>query len=322
MAVIKILLSYLHRAPLIEAAIYSMNYSLGFMLVHVLHFTIATKQPAMTAARIAAALHEGEQRGKGHRQADVESMAALVNKVFRTQVVAVLGNLATVIPISFLLALGYWYLFGHHLVNPDKARHLIHDSHPWESLALLHAAIAGVWLFVSGLVSGYYDNKALYTRMAQRVQQLHGLRRLLGKERLARFGAYVEDNLGGLMGNAVFGILMGTTATAGFLLGLPLDIRHVTFSSANLAIGFVGLDYQVDTQTLGIALLGIALIGMVNLLVSFGLALWVALRARKIRFYHGFKLLRALGSRLRAAPVDFFIGPKADPYSEPPRGYE
>jgi site-specific recombinase len=322
MAVIKILLSYLHRAPLIEAAIYSMNYSIGFMLVHVLHFTIATKQPAMTAARIAAALHEGEQKGKGHRQADADSMAALVNKVFRTQVVAVLGNLATVIPISFLLALGYWYLFGHHLVNPEKARHLIHDSHPWESLALLHAAIAGIWLFVSGLVSGYYDNKALYTRMAQRVQQLHGLRRLLGKERLARFGAYVEDNLGGLMGNAVFGILMGTTATAGFLLGLPLDIRHVTFSSANLAIGFVGLDYQVDMQTLGIALLGIALIGMVNLLVSFGLALWVALRARKIRFYHGFKLLRALGSRLRAAPVDFFIGPKADPYSEPPRGYE
>jgi site-specific recombinase len=326
MAVIKILMSYLHRAPLIEAALYSMNYSLGFMLVHVLHFTIATKQPAMTAARIAAAIHESDQksRGKmrGYRQADADSMAALVNKVFRSQVVAVLGNLATVIPISFLLALGYWYLFGHHLVNPEKARHLIHDSHPWESLALLHAAIAGVWLFVSGLVSGYYDNKALYTRMAQRVQQLHRLRRLLGKERLERFGRYVEDNLGGLMGNAVFGILMGVTAMVGFLLGLPLDVRHVTFSSANLAIGFVGLDYQLDAQTLGIALLGIALIGMVNLLVSFGLALWVALRARKIRFYHGFKLLRALGSRLRAAPLDFFIGPKADPMSEQPRGVE
>jgi site-specific recombinase len=287
-----------------------MNYSLGFMLVHVLHFTIATKQPAMTAARIAAALHESDQKGGRYRQADADSMAALINKVFRSQVVAVLGNLATVIPFSFLIALGYWYLTGHHLVSPDKARHLIHDSHPWESLALLHAAIAGVWLFVSGLVSGYYDNKALYTRMGQRVQQLHGLRRLLGKERLERFGAYVEDNLGGLMGNAVFGILMGVTATVGYLLGLPLDIRHVTFSSANFAIAFVGLDYQVSWDTIGITALGIALIGMVNLLVSFGLALWVALRARKIRFYHGFRLLRALGRRLRAAPLDFFIGPK------------
>jgi site-specific recombinase len=281
----------------------------------------------MTAARIAAALHEADQKSslsrRGNaRQADADSMAALVNKVFRTQVVAVLGNLATVIPISFLLALGYWYLTGHHLVTPEKARYLIHDSHPWESLALLHAAIAGVWLFVSGLVSGYYDNKALYTRMAQRVEQLHGLRRVLGPARLERFGRYVEDNLGGLMGNAVFGLLMGTTATVGFLLGLPLDVRHVTFSSANLAIGFVGLDSQLDATTLGITVLGIALIGTVNLLVSFGLALWVALRARKIRFYHGFKLLRALGSRLRAAPLDFFIGPKADPMSEQQRGYE
>jgi site-specific recombinase len=210
-------------------------------------------------------------------------------------------------------------VFGHHLVSPEKARHLIHDSHPWESLALLHAAIAGVWLFVSGLVSGYYDNKALYTRMGQRVQQLHGLRRLLGKERLERLGRYLEDNLGGLMGNLVFGILMGTTATVGYLLGLPLDIRHVTFSAANLAIGFVGLDYQISWETAGITLLGIALIGMVNLLVSFGLALWVALRARKIRFYHGLRLLRALGRRLRAAPLDFFIGPKE---YEQIRGYE
>jgi site-specific recombinase len=195
-------------------------------------------------------------------------------------------------------------------VNPTKAEHLIADSHPWQSLALLHAAIAGVWLFVSGLVSGYYDNKALYTRMGLRVEQLRWLRRLLGTERRAHFARYVEDNLGGLMGNFVFGVLMGTTATIGFLLGLPLDVRHVTFSSANFAIGFVGLGQRLDPDTIAITFLGIALIGMVNLLVSFGLALWVALRARKVRFHHGLKLLQALGRRLRAAPLDFFIGPR------------
>ena len=309
MALVKILVSYTQRAPLIEALLYSANYALGFMLVHVLHFTIATKQPAMTAARIAAALHAGTQGGS-RRQVDVDSMAALINKVFRTQIVAVLGNLATTIPVAFFLALGWHWLFGSHLVNVFKARHLIEDSHPWHSLALLHAAIAGVWLFVSGLVSGYYDNKALYTRMALRVAQLRWLRRLLGRERLARFARYVEDNLGGLMGNLVFGVLMGVTATVGFLLGLPLDIRHVTFSSANFAIGFVGLEYRVDAETIGITVLGIALIGMVNLLVSFGLALWVALRARKIRLRQGFSLVRALGRRLRAAPLDFFVGPR------------
>ena len=314
MALIKILISYQHRAPLIEALLYSINYAAGFILVHVLHFTIATKQPAMTAARIAAALHDTAQRGSGRgssrRQVDVDSMAALVNKVFRTQIVAVLGNLATVIPIAWIIALAWYWIFGTHLVNPTKAEHLIADSHPWHSLALLHAAIAGVWLFVSGLVSGYYDNKALYTRMGLRVEQLRWLRRLLGTERRARFARYVEDNLGGLMGNFVFGVLMGTTATVGFLLGLPLDVRHVTFSSANFAIGFVGLGQQLDPHTIAITFLGVALIGMVNLLVSFGLALWVALRARKVRFHHGLKLLRALGRRLRAAPLDFFIGPR------------
>jgi len=310
MAIVKILISYLHKAPLIEALLYSMNYAFGFMLVHVLHFTIATKQPAMTAARLAASLHRGAQHGSGRRHVDVDSMAALVNKVFRTQITSVLGNLATTIPMAFALALGYYYIFGQHLVSPEKAHHLIEDSHPFYSLAIFHAAIAGVWLFVSGLVSGYYDNKALYTRMGKRVEQLRWLRRLLGADRSLRFARYVEDNLGGLMGNLVFGILMGITATVGFLLGLPLDIRHVTFSSANFAIGFVGLDQQVDLETIGWTVLGIALIGMTNLMVSFGLALWVALRARKVEFNHGFRMLRALGRRLRAAPLDFFVGPR------------
>jgi site-specific recombinase len=324
MALLKILISYQHRAPLIEALLYSLNYAAGFMLVHVLHFTIATKQPAMTAARIAAALHDTAQRGTGRRQVDVDSMAALINKVFRTQIVAVLGNLATVIPVAWAIALAWYWIFGTHLVNPTKAEHLIADSHPWHSLALLHAAIAGVWLFLSGLVSGYYDNKAMYTRMGQRVQQLRWLRRLLGEERRARFARYVEDNLGGLMGNFVFGVLMGVTSTVGFLLGLPLDVRHVTFSSANFAIGFVGVGQQVDPETIAITFLGIALIGMVNLLVSFGLALWVALRARKVRFRHGFRLLRALGRRLREAPLDFFIGPRdLDEAAVPtPRGFK
>jgi site-specific recombinase len=131
----------------------------------------------------------------------------------------------------------------------------------------------------------------------------------VGPERLARLGRYLEDNLGGLAGNFYFGVLMGCTATVGDLLGLPLDVRHVTFSAANFAIALVGLDYRLDPQVIGITLLGILLIGVVNLVVSFGLALWVALRARKIRFRHGFRLLRALGRRLYTAPLVFLIGP-------------
>jgi site-specific recombinase len=306
MAMFKILLSYLKAAPLVEAFLFSMNYSLGFMFIHVLHFTIATKQPAMTASRIAAGLHSQDGRG-----IDLDTTAALINKVFRTQMVAVMGNLATALPTAYLIALGYFHLTGHHLVNPQKAQQLLHEIDPFHTPALIYAAVAGVWLFVAGLISGYYDNKALYTRMGKRVRQLRGLQRLLGQARLQRLGTYIENNLGGLMGNFWFGILLGTTHTAGFLVGLPIDIRHVTFSSANFSTAFVALDQHMSWTLAAQSLAGVLMIGAVNLVVSFGLALWVALRARKIRFNHSLRLLRAIGRRFKNAPLDFLVGPKS-----------
>ncbi|SFB93574.1 site-specific recombinase [Massilia yuzhufengensis] len=306
MAMFKIMLGYLRTAPLVEAFLFSMNYSLGFILIYVLHFTVATKQPAMTAQHIAASLHQADN-GRG---LDVDSLAELVCKVFRTQIVAVLGNVALAFPVAWLIAVGYKAVNGSHMVDPLKAHHLLADIDPFHGPALFYAAIAGVWLFVAGLISGYYDNKALYTRMGQRVRQLRGLRRLLGEERQARFAAYVEDNLGGLMGNFFFGCMLGMTGTVGYLLGLPLDIRHVTFSTANFATALVALDYQLAPAAIGTAAAGVALIGTVNLVVSFGLALWVAMRARKIRFKRGILLVRALGRRLFASPIDFFLGPK------------
>jgi len=177
--------------------------------------------------------------------------------------------------------------------------------------------IAGVCLFLAGLISGYYDNKALYSRMAQRVSQLRGLKSLLGHRRLNRLGQYVEDNLGGLMGNFYFGILLGSIGTLGSLLGLPIDIRHITFSAANFAIAFVGLGGYMTWQLALISILGILSIGTVNLLVSFGLALWVALRSRHVRFEHGFRLLKILVRRLwtgaaAADPAETSNSPKVE----------
>ena len=305
MALLKILMSWLRAAPLVEVFLYSLNYSFGFMLIYVLHFNIATKQPAMTASRIAAGLHS-----KDGRHIDLDSMAELIVKVLRTQFVAVLGNLATAIPTAYLIAVAYAAAMGQHLVSPEKARHLLHDIDPVTSLALFHAMIAGVCLFLAGLISGYYDNKALYTRMAQRVSQLRGLGRLLGQDRLQRLALYVENNLGGLMGNFYFGILLGTIGTLGYLLGLPIDVRHVTFAAANFATALVGLDNQMTWRLALTSIAGILSIGTVNLLVSFGLALWVALRSRQVRFEHGAVLLKTLARRFWRGPLDFFIAPK------------
>ena len=273
-----------------------------------------------------AALHGGDQAAGHDRLAHchrpahrrmaatliIDSMAELCAKVIRTQNMAVLGNLATAIPTAWLIAMAWPLITGHHLVSPDKAMHLLHDIDPFHAPTLIYAAIAGVCLFVAGLISGYYDNKALYTRWAQRIAQLRGLRWLLGQERLNRLGVYMENNLGGLMGNFFFGILLGVMPLLGFLLGMPLDIRHVTFSSANFATAMVGLDHNVSWQLVATSVAGFLLIGTVNLLVSFGLALWVALRSRQVHFKHGWQLLKALGRRFRQGPVSFFFGSAAE----------
>jgi len=57
---------------------------------------------------------------------------------------------------------------------------------------------------------------------------------------------------------------------------------------------------------------GFLSIGTVNLLVSFGLALWVALRSRQVHFKHGWQLMKALGRRFCAGPISFLFGSSDD----------
>ncbi len=306
MALIKIGLHDLHPAPLIEAFAYSMNYALGFMLIHVLHFTIATKQPAMTASRIAAALDHPPGT-----KPDAGAMADLITRVVRSQVIAILGNVSFAFPLAFVIAAALHLSTGAHVMSPAAARQVLHDLHPFASLALFHAAIAGCYLFLSGLISGYHDNIAIYNRIPQRIEQLRWLERLIGPHRLHQLASYIENNLGGLAGNFWFGVFLGSTATLGLNLGLPLDIRHITFSAANLATAVVSLDQQVPWQVFAISTLGVLLVGGVNLTVSFGLALLVALKARHVRFRYARPLLAALGRRMITSPLDFVRPPRA-----------
>lgn len=302
MALLKMLAGKLSLAPLAAAFVYSMNYSLGFMLIHVLHFTIATKQPAMTASRIAASISE-TQKG---REQNLEGLADLCVNVFRTQFIAIVGNVALSLPTAYAIAWLWLWFTGEHLASPDKVDLLVHDLSPVESLAIFHAAIAGVFLFLSGLISGYYDNKCLYNRIPERLQQRPLLQKLLGQDRLNRFTGYIGNNLGALAGNFYFGLMLGSMGTIGFILGLPLDIRHITFSSAYFSFALVGSDHQLPLQTILISLAGVAAIGMTNLVVSFSLALMVALKSRRVRYRQWWPLVQLITKRFLQQPRSFF----------------
>ncbi|MEB0137444.1 MULTISPECIES: site-specific recombinase [unclassified Undibacterium] len=308
MALIKILAGGIALAPFGYALLYSLNYSSGFMLVHVLHWTIATKQPAMTAALIARAIDEGKQQ--------LDELAELVVRVFRSQWIAIIGNVGVAMPTAFVIAWSWYGITGHHLVTVEKAGHLLHDLDPLRSLALPHAAIAGVCLFLSGLISGYYDNKASYSNIPARLRQLKWLKRLLGQARLQHVTEYIGNNLGALAGNFFFGIMLGSIGQFGNFFGLPVDIRHITFSSANFAFSLAALDNVMPWQTALYSLFGILCIGLVNLGVSFSLALMVALRSRRVSFVHGGTLIRLLWRRFCGGTRDFFLPAKKE--AEPP----
>ncbi|HEY8027106.1 MAG TPA: site-specific recombinase [Burkholderiaceae bacterium] len=301
MAMLKILAGKLALAPAGYAVLYSLNYALGFMLVHILHFTIATKQPAMTAALMAQAIDQGKQK--------LDQLTELVIQVVRTQFIAIVGNVALAMPVALLIALAWAPMTGRPLADADKAHHLLQDLDPVHSLALFHAAIAGVCLFLSGLISGYYDNKAAYADIAGRIAQLRWLKRFLGPARTARVATYIGDNLGALSGNLFFGIMLGCIGTLGSFFGLPLDIRHITFSSANLMFAAVGMNGKMSLEDWALPVIGVVLIGAVNLLVSFTLALTVALRSRGVNLRREWTVLGELGRRALSTPRDFCFPP-------------
>lgn len=313
LALIKLLLTRLHMPLFWEGVGFSLNYGLGFVLIHVLHLTIATKQPAMTATTLAAALD-----GRQDRNARLDALAELAAEVSRTQWVSIAGNVTITMLTAFAISLVAVQFAGWSPADASKASHLLHDLHPWRSLALFHAAIAAVYLFLSGLISGYYDNLALYHRIPQRLRRVKWLRFGLGEARLGRFASYVEHNLGALAGNFLFGCMLGFTPMIGVLLGLPLDIRHVAFAAANFAYGLVGLQFDVTLATVLVAFAGVLLVGLVNLAVSFSLALRVALRSRGISRDQTEGLWPRVLRRFLARPRDFLWPPAATVPTEAP----
>jgi site-specific recombinase len=281
----------------------SLNYGLGFVLIHILHFTVATKQPAMTAARLAAAIEESDQG-----TANPAKLADLLIQVGRSQFVAVIGNVGVALPVALGLGWLYHLTLGAPVLDAGTGvEYQLSQLSPFAGLALFHAAIAGLWLFVAGLISGFFDNRCAYLDLPGRLRDHPLLRRMLSEPGRLRLAGYIEHNYGALAGNFFFGVLLGITGYIGYLLSLPLDIRHVAFASANLG-------YAASVQLPGaleflLYVTFVLLIGAVNLWVSFGLALYVALKARGTRIGALDRLLKAYGRSIVERPREFLLPP-------------
>lgn len=309
-AVFKILLAKLPVSLAAEALIFGLNYAVCFIVLYLTGSILATKQPAVLASAIAKKIDRAE-----NRKSAIEGVADVITLAWRSQFVAFLGNLICALPLAWLVGFLLTEFAGVTLVDDVKAGKLLASVHPWESLALFYAGIAGVFLFLAGVITGAVENHVIYADFERRIAVHPRLAFLgAGRERLARF---VRKNLSMLVGNTALGFFLGSAGTIGVILGLPFDIRHIAFSSAHVGLSVFSAP-ELLTLELGIAVaIGISAIGFFNFLVSFMLTLSMGLESRQVTFAQTRDLIIVLLARLFARPWEWFFPPRTRRYSLP-----
>jgi site-specific recombinase len=313
-ALFKYGLAAMPLAPLLMGLALTFNYSASFILMQLLGFSLASKQPAMTAAALARALEAGDGQGR-----EIELVAAIT----RTQVIATVGNVCAAIPTALLIAAGWVWLTGHGPFGEETALHSLHGNHPFQGWTLVFATVTGVVLWLSSLAAGWAANWSDYRCLPAALAQNRRLRALFGPARAEALGQFVHRNISGIVGYLALGGLLIFVPMAFTFVGIHLEVRHVTLQSAALALAAASLFAQGALSWGDVlwGLLGVALIGVVNFTVSFALALWTALRARD---YTGINSRRLWWGILRAfnrQPGRFLLAPKTGAtLDSPPSG--
>ena len=299
----KLYISSCQLSPFIEAMGYSLNYAIGFSAIYLLKFTLATKQPAMTAANIARTFAQGND------EIQTKQFTILFSRLSRSQFVAFIGNVL----MSFLIATSIFIILKHvfHLevVSQEKATKWFEEtSFPYFEI-FWYAASAGVFLFISGLSSGLFINRLRYSNVINRLYHHPVLKMSLSISRRKKIVQWFEKNAGGLFGNIVLGFLLGFAFLIGKFLGIPFDIRHITFQAGNFAIAIGGLGYNITNIELIKGFVFIFGIGFFNFIVSFTLSLILALKANRIPLKLMFPILKAVLQNFVKQPFYYFYPP-------------
>ena len=271
----------------------------SFLTMQALGLTLASKQPSVTALALAGALEE---------QKRIETTVDLVAGITRCQFIAALFNILLVVPVAMGLDAAWTLIAGHGILSPETAARTIASLNPSRSGTLLFAALTGAYLWLASLADGWTANWSAYRQFPQAVADSPRVQRWLGAARAARLGVVLDRNVGGIAGNLAIGFLLGFTPVVFAFMGIGLEVRHVTLSSASLGLAVarqIG-DHQVDGVALTWALLGIVAIGTLNFGVSFFLALRLAERARGLDVAQRRAVWRAVWQSFRARPSRFF----------------
>ncbi|NSX03603.1 site-specific recombinase [Cupriavidus gilardii] len=310
---LKFLIYGLHLDKFIEGLLASLNYAGSFLAIHFAHFTLATKQPAMTGPALAHRL-DAVGRPEG-REAFVEDTIAMI----RSNAAAIVGNLAVVFPVALAIQWLAGKLLSVNLITPDKAIATI-ESFSILGPTPLYAIFTGVLLWVSSLIAGWADNWFALHRMHDVLAYHRRLRYVLGERGAMRVADFWKRNLSGIAGNVSLGFLLGLGPEILSFFGPHMEVRHVTLSTGSVgtAIGVLGVD-ALRMPALWLAVAGIALMGLLNVAVSFALAFHMALRSRNLRRVDRRALSAAVRARILRDPLSLIVPPRQAPGAAGPR---
>lgn len=278
---IKHFIHQIHASLFFEGILFGLNYGLGFVLMHLIHFTLATKQPSMTASFIASSINNGNNNIKPYDT---------FKQIITSQFISLIGNLVIVLPVCFIIAWISNYFYSNSVFDLQETKSQLYSNHPLYSASLVYAAIAGVLLSLSGVVIGYVDNKVIYSEIAERIIKHPKLRSVYSFEKRVKIAKFIEKNLGAIIGNLFLGFCLGFAGNWGKFIGIPFDIRHVTISSGNLGIA-LGSDSPFNLALVVTVFFGVILIGLVNIASSFLISFIIACRARNLSWKQSFKVL-------------------------------
>ncbi len=294
-----------HLPALPEGLLYGLNYAVSFLVLQHLGLILATKQPAMTAARFAGIIRESEGADRE------EQVASTFARLASSQLAAAIANVAMVAAGSLAAAALFRFASDHAYLGEVDAVSTLRSFSPVHSLTVWYAALTGVVLWSASMIGGWFDNWSVYHEIPGAIAQ-HRLGRTLGRERMQRWARSVTRHASGWGTNVSLGLMLGMVPAIGRFTGLPLDVRHVTLNSGILALAAAGLEdaYHGMGLILG-AVGGIATMFVLNLSVSFACSLWSAAKAYELSGKDIRGLWRSIGRRIRQRPLDFIRGPKS-----------
>lgn len=263
---IKTLSMYVPASPFFTGFLHGLIYAVSFVVIYLLGFTLATKQPAAIAAHLT---YQWQKLPK-------TEILNEINAIFKSQFWAVLGNVGLVIPTVIGFSYLSEYFFHHGFMSVEKAQAQI-EAMSFLSFTPFYAFLTGYFLWFSTFVSGAADNFFKVYKFDEVILNSPKIFSFFSQQRKRQWVEFLKRNFGALSGNIVLGMILGLVPVFGNFFGLPIDVRHVTLSSGNMAAAIHTLGLNVFKEpAIYLAILGVIATGILNLAVSFMISLRVA----------------------------------------------